>query len=560
YNGGSYSEWAPYLAGHLGGYALQTNRSNIWSALQKDWYERNYLNRNLVFNQQLGIPSKVTSPTWIASSTSGSNQYISTPVLWRNYYSIIGYHRNEYSDELWLEPNLFDSLNHQLQDALLFTPDGYATISDNTYGDSYQNQEIVFKPDYSMNVSTLYVKDLYSDSSNSVHFVKVNGADAGFLRVGSGDQKHIKINWTGVITPGGITIQVEGDPKPGIRIPSAPEDLQAISLSPSQIELRWRSSSAENFGYIIEINYDGNFQTLATTATSDTFFIDTGLLRSTAYRYRIRAYNSQGASDPSNECEVTTQNGGNGDVVTALNAGGNNYLSGEGIQYNSDAASGWVSGGTAYSTAAAIDGTEDDVLYQTERYGDFSYSIPLENGSYDVVLKFAEIYQDAANMRVFNVDAEGKRAIFNLDLYMRTGKYKAYDVVVPLEITDGILNLDFISVRDNAKLSGLEIRRNVTGINEQLSKKIPENYFLFQNYPNPFNPETRIQYALPEESHVKISVYNILGELAKILIDENKSAGFYSVDFNGGKYPAGIYFYQISAGRFQAVRKMILLK
>jgi len=144
YNGGAYSEWAPYLIGHLGGYALQTGRSNIWSALQRDWYERNYLNRNLVFNQQLGIPSKVTSPVWIATNVSGSNQYISTPILWRNYYDIAGYHRNEYSEELWLEPNLFDSLNHQLQDVLIFTPNGYASISCNNYGSSYQIRRSFF--------------------------------------------------------------------------------------------------------------------------------------------------------------------------------------------------------------------------------------------------------------------------------------------------------------------------------------------------------------------------------------------------------------------------------
>ncbi|MGE5810063.1 MAG: malectin domain-containing carbohydrate-binding protein, partial [Ignavibacteria bacterium] len=560
YNGGTYSEWAPYLIGHLGGYALQTNRSNIWSALQKDWYERNYLNRNLVFNQQLGIPSKVTSPVWIAADASSTNQYISTPVLWRNYYNIAGYHRNEYSDELWLEPNLFDSLNHQLQDALIFTPAGYAAISCNTYGSSYQNQEIIFEPDFSMNVSSIYVKDLYSDSLNSIHLVKVNGVDTDFSRVGNGDQKHLKLNWTGTITVSGIIIQVEGEPKPGIQIPSAPENLQAVSLNPSQIELSWENSSEEISGYIVEINYNGNFRTLAATASSDTFFIDTGLLKSTAYRYRVRAFNSQGSSAPSNECEVTTQNGGNGEVAEALNAGGNSFLSGGGIQYAADAGSGWVSGGNIYSTTTAIEGTADDELYQTERYGNFSYSIPLENGRYDIVLKFAEIYQDATNTRVFHVDAEGERVIRSFDLYLRTGKFKAYDVVVPVEIADGMLNIDFISVRDNAKLSGMEIRRTVVGINEPLSSKIPDNYFLFQNYPNPFNPVTHIQYALPEETLVKIIIFNILGEQSAVLVDGKKNAGFHSVDFNSSNLPGGIYFYQITAGSFQSVKKMILLK
>ena len=173
--GGSYSEWQPYLIGHLGGYSLQTNRFNTWWALQKDMYDRNYFDRNLVFNQELGIPEEVSSPTWIATSASGYYQYISIPVLWRSYYNISGYHYNKYARELWLEPMLFDSLNHQLQDALVITPDGYATISYNAYGEFYQNQEIVFTPDQAVDVSAIYVWDLYSDSLDAIDFVRVDG-------------------------------------------------------------------------------------------------------------------------------------------------------------------------------------------------------------------------------------------------------------------------------------------------------------------------------------------------------------------------------------------------
>jgi len=209
--GGSYEEWQPYLIGHLGGYSLQTNRTNMWWALQKDMYDRNYLNRNRVFNQELGIPSKVSSPTWIATSASGWYQYISIPILWRNYYNITGYHYNKYSGELWLEPRLFDSLNHELHDALVITPEGYATINYNTYGDFYQNQQIVFEPDQSMDVSAIYVWDLYSDSLNSIDMVKVDGADTDYERTGSGNLSHLKLDWAGTITPAGITILIEGN-------------------------------------------------------------------------------------------------------------------------------------------------------------------------------------------------------------------------------------------------------------------------------------------------------------------------------------------------------------
>jgi hypothetical protein len=75
---GSYNEWAPYLISHFGGLCLQTGRFDRWRALQHDWYERTYLDRNLVFNQQLGVPSKVTSPKYLASDPSVLNQYISS--------------------------------------------------------------------------------------------------------------------------------------------------------------------------------------------------------------------------------------------------------------------------------------------------------------------------------------------------------------------------------------------------------------------------------------------------------------------------------------------------
>jgi hypothetical protein len=209
--GGSYSEWQPYLIGHLGGYSLQTRRSDIWEALQKDMYDRNYLNRNFVFNQELGIPQEVSSPTWIATSASGYYQYISIPIIWRNYYNIAGYHYNKYSGELWLEPMLFDSLNNQLENALVITPEGYATVNYEAYGEFSQNQEIIFTPDQPMDVSAIYVWDLYSDSLISIDFVRVNGVDTDYSRTGEGDLAQLKLNWEGIITPYGITIQVNGD-------------------------------------------------------------------------------------------------------------------------------------------------------------------------------------------------------------------------------------------------------------------------------------------------------------------------------------------------------------
>ncbi len=88
----------------------------------------------------------------------------------------------------------------------------------------------------------------------------------------------------------------------------------------------------------------------------------------------------------------------------------------------------------------------------------------------------------------------------------------------------------------------------------------PAGYRLFQNYPNPFNPSTIISYQLSGSGHLKIVIYNILGDEIRTLVNENKPAGTYSVKFDGANLSSGIYFYRITSGNFSLVKKMILMK
>ncbi len=142
----------------------------------------------------------------------------------------------------------------------------------------------------------------------------------------------------------------------------------------------------------------------------------------------------------------------------ADNAGGGQYTSpSSGIVYQADTD---YSGGTAASTTAAITGTPDPTLYQSERYGNFSYNIPLANGNYNVTLKFAEIYWTAAGKRVFNVSMQGTKVISNLDIYSKAGKNAAYDVTIPVSVTNGMLNISFTSVTDYAKVSAIGVTSN----------------------------------------------------------------------------------------------------
>ncbi len=93
---------------------------------------------------------------------------------------------------------------------------------------------------------------------------------------------------------------------------------------------------------------------------------------------------------------------------------------------------------------------------------------------------------------------------------------------------------------------------------------IPKTYELYQNYPNPFNPSTKIAFDLPQDAKVKLVIYDILGRQIKTLVDnELRTAGKYTIEFNGSHLASGIYFYrlQVEGGKkFTAVKKMVLIK
>lgn len=98
----------------------------------------------------------------------------------------------------------------------------------------------------------------------------------------------------------------------------------------------------------------------------------------------------------------------------------------------------------------------------------------------------------------------------------------------------------------------------VTSVEDEIQKPIA--FKLEQNYPNPFNPSTSIQYAVSNNQFVSLKVYDIIGNEIETLINEEKPAGTYEVEFNAEKLTSGVYFYQLRAGNFIDTKKMILLK
>lgn len=101
--------------------------------------------------------------------------------------------------------------------------------------------------------------------------------------------------------------------------------------------------------------------------------------------------------------------------------------------------------------------------------------------------------------------------------------------------------------------------------NMTISVDAPTEYKLYNNFPNPFNPSTKIAFELPRASHVTLTVYDILGREVAEIANRNYPAGYSEVLWNGlnksgEQVASGVYLYRISAGKWSAVRKMMMIK
>ncbi|HMQ79845.1 MAG TPA: T9SS type A sorting domain-containing protein [Ignavibacteria bacterium] len=88
----------------------------------------------------------------------------------------------------------------------------------------------------------------------------------------------------------------------------------------------------------------------------------------------------------------------------------------------------------------------------------------------------------------------------------------------------------------------------------------PDKFELNQNYPNPFNPSTQLSYDLKTDGNVKLTVFNLVGQSVRVLVDGFQTAGYYEVTFDANDLPAGIYLYKLQVGDYSSVKRMTLVK
>jgi len=199
----------------------------------------------------------------------------------------------------------------------------------------------------------------------------------------------------------------------------------------------WEQLSGPSLAYI----------TKATEATSPVRLEVPGV-----YRFRFTAnYKGTGVS-----AETTVRLFGEsaGQSVVRIKAGGTAYTDSLGRLWGEDR---FFTGGSVFGVSAAVRATADSALYQTERFGSFSYRIPLRNGLYYMRLHFAEIWFQTAGARIFDIAAEGAKMFSGLDMVSRAGYLSAFAMSAEVRLRDGVLDLDFLPGKDNPKVAAIEI-------------------------------------------------------------------------------------------------------
>jgi hypothetical protein len=132
----------------------------------------------------------------------------------------------------------------------------------------------------------------------------------------------------------------------------------------------------------------------------------------------------------------------------------------------------------------------------------------------------------------------------------------------PLSLADIDSDGDVDVVAGSSSLDEIRFWENslITSVEGNSKNPVPGQFELFNNFPNPFYPKTTIRYSLPVSNVVSIKVFNALGTEIKILLNEEKQAGSYDIEWNADGYSSGIYFYSLAAGNFRETKKMILIK
>jgi hypothetical protein len=233
-------------------------------------------------------------------------------------------------------------------------------------------------------------------------------------------------------------------------------------------------------------------------------------------------------------------------VSISLNLESNKVLVGQTVTLN-----------VSVDNAASLQGFGFGLTYDTDKF-EFVNATPAEED----LLK-----ADGAETPVFlmNEDAPGELSIANAIVdgspVTGTGDVVSLTFRVLTEFED---NARF-EIAEGVVFDGSKLTNFVVALGNLNVESTPTEFALLQNFPNPFNPETTIKYNLADGKNVSLRIYNVVGQVVRTLVAEQQNAGRYTVRWNGTddrgvSVSSGIYFYQIAAGDYSDVKKLMLLK
>ncbi len=251
----------------------------------------------------------------------------------------------------------------------------------------------------------------------------------------------------------------------------------------------------------------------------------------------------------------------------AVNAGGGSLAAGA-LSWIEDDGSLFLEGET-FTSSAPIAGTDNDALYQSERFANtLRFLLPgIQDGLYTIELHFAETFHTSAGQRVFNVIMEGETVRANYDIFAQAGGMNTavVEVFEGVAVSDGILNITFTRVpgtTGSSKISGIAVTSaSLVSTEDGPAGPLPEAYLLTPAYPNPFNPETQFTLSVAQTQQVAILAYDLLGrEVARIFDGTLASSQAHTFRFAPNDLPSGIYLIQTVGEQFTATQRVVLLK
>ncbi len=356
----------------------------------------------------------------------------------------------------------------------------------------------------------------------------------------------------------------------GVRLESAaPPQPPALSLNPTVINL----DSTQNAGTFVVGNSGGG--TLNWSATESSAALSLSLASGSAPAsdtVTVNLARSQAAVGAHADTVLVGSNGGNGSVIVqyVILPPLNNLLTNGGFEsgFSPWVFQNWPDRGTATVTSNGGEFTEGThgLRVNITNPGEFwmihvRQKATLSSQAYTLSFKAKAASQRTLIARCYEDNTWTYLGLWQEPVLTTNWQPFSYTFTPGQATSNALIGLDMGASNITVWLDDVKL---VAGLGKAapgaLEESLPASYALYQNHPNPFNPTTTFRFDLPEQTHVRLTVHNIIGQRKVAVIDGVMDAGAHSIVWDASQLPSGVYFYTLEAGSFLATKKLVLLK